>query len=71
MEAAGLSIVDRICGIDIPPETTISADQQWYIYVKFRSFLLIDFVNSKEVCDLTYAFPDREIWPDNVVTVDK
>lgn len=28
MVAAGLSSVDRICGIDIPPETTISADQQ-------------------------------------------
>lgn len=28
MEANGLSSVDRICGIDIPPETTISADAQ-------------------------------------------
>lgn len=44
-------------------------------YVKFRSFLLIDFINSlekkKRLCDLTYAFTDREIWPDNVITVDK
>jgi len=37
IEAKGLSTVDRICGIDIPPETTISADEEWVYSVQYLS----------------------------------
>lgn len=71
------SRVDRIWGIDMPPDTTISA---WRVKNKSRNFITeqswTTFMNIKWKWDtertclwLTDAFTDRKIWPYNILRI--
>lgn len=66
-----ISSVDRTCGIDIPPDTTISAHSQ-NTPQRFRTSNLPTLSKVKKKIEnliffLTYAFPYWEIRPDHIL----